>query len=222
MDAARYRKGIYQTLDAQNNVIADERWQWIATTDGGLRIDTETVWISPAMEPRGESISVELDAQYRLRRLSMYALRERRECQMRVHNGRIHTCWRMDEVSHNGDFSWADDCEIDYNSALFSAIARKRQVLSGSKSQAIRNLQLDALTFEPRWVRRICDYAGEALRQTRFGELLLKCFTVCDADSNTMLSESWCDADGVVYEHKAVTGGSFILVAVNLPGYSNT
>lgn len=222
MDAVRYRKGIYQTLDAQNNVIADERWQWMPTTDGGWRVDTETVWISPAPEPRSESISIELDAQYALRRLSIYALRERRECQMRVNNGRIDTCWRMDEVSHNRDFSWADDCEIDYNSALFSAIALKRQALSGNRSRAIRNLQVDALTFEPVWARRRCDYAGEELRQTRFGALRLKRFAVRDADSDIMLSEAWCDADGVVYEHKMVAGGSFILVAVNLPGYTNT
>jgi hypothetical protein len=128
----------------------------------------------------------------------------------------------MEEVSQNHDFSWADDCEIDYNSALFSAIALKRHVLSGDRSRVIRDLQLDALTFEPRWAQRICDYAGERLRQTRFGALSLKCFAMRDADSDIMLSETWCDADGVVYEHKTVTGGSFILVAVNLPGYTNT
>ena len=41
------RKGVYQAFDADGSVTADERWRFMTTLDGGIRVDTETVRIAP-------------------------------------------------------------------------------------------------------------------------------------------------------------------------------
>jgi hypothetical protein len=220
MTQVRTRKGIYQTFSAQDDVIADERWRCIPTTDGGWRIDTETVRIVPAEEPRNESIMLELDARWNLRRLVIYALRERRECQARVSVNTLDYCWRADDSSTNHTFPWLSDCEIDYNSALFKMVTLRRVACATEPALAFRVLRLNPVTFEPGWTRQRYQCMGEELHNTRFGAMTLTRYQISADDALGDIGDVWCDASGLVYE-SIWNGGCTRLVAVNLPGESN-
>ena len=212
------RKGIYQAFDAAGNVIADERWRWAYGIDGAIRVDMEITRIAPAAEPRHETISIELGTAMDWRRLVIHALSGRRECRADFEPGRVNVCARLDAHSRTREYAWADDCEIDYNSALFSMVTRWRTHIKTGESHPIRVLRLDAVTFEPGWLNQTLTGMGSENHATPFGEMQLEHFR-----RDTSISEHgeqkqhfWCDAAGVVFEYAASAGG-FRLTAVNFP-----
>ncbi|HEY3342071.1 MAG TPA: putative glycolipid-binding domain-containing protein, partial [Anaerolineae bacterium] len=154
------RKGIYQTFDAAGDVTADERWRIAGMLGGGARIDTDTVRIAPFAEPRNESFSLELGSQFAYSRLAIHAARDRRESRADFAAGRVSICWRSDDKSKTRDYDLATDCEIGYNSPLFTMVTLWRHALAVGQSSALRVIALDNVTFEPSWQRQVYTYLG--------------------------------------------------------------
>src|SRR5690242_20434815 len=152
------RKGVYQAFDADGNVTADERWRFMTTLDGGIRVDTETVRIAPFPEPRDESLTFDIGNRLELRRLAIRALGGRREGRVDIAGGHANCCWRTEDVSRTREFAWTNDCEIDYNSPLFNTVTLWRSQLIPGQSRTFEVVFLDSVTFEPEWVRQIYSY----------------------------------------------------------------
>ena len=221
------RKGIYQAFDANGNVVADERWRSKAMLGGGLRIDTETVRIAPFVEARNESISFELAPDLTPRRLIINAQSGRRESRIDISPGRADVCWRCDDLSRTREFLWAEDCEIGYNSALFSMVALWRRALAPGESATVRLLRLDDVSFEPLWVQSTVVRLGQERHDTRFGAMDLAHYRVSDSgqaegSSHRSCCDSsrdwWCDQTGVIFDFVASNGSGYKLVAVNFTG----
>jgi hypothetical protein len=214
----RNRKGVYQAFDANGNVTADERWQFIRTLDGGIRVDNETARILPFQEPRNESLMFELSSNLELRLLTIRALDNRRESRASFSPERLDICWRLDERSRNRELTWRIDCEIDYNSPLFNMVTLWRSGLLPGRSRAFDAVLLDDVTFEPRWIRQIYTYVGDEQRETRFGNMVLTHYALDFGGDGSQVSHFWCDRGGVVFDFASSYGGGFRLVAVNFPG----
>jgi hypothetical protein len=209
------RKGIYQAFDAHGDVVADERWRSKDTLDGGVRIDTETVRIAPFVEARNESVSLELAQDLSPRQLIIHALAGRRESRVDIAPGRADVCWRFDDVSRNREFSWTEDCEIGYNSPLFSVATLWRRRPARGTSAQVKILRLDAVSFEPEWLAFIYTNLGEERHDTRFGPMNLTRFRVDHGTESGGSSYFWCDQTSVIFDFVASNGSGYKLVAVN-------
>ena len=216
-DATTNRKGVYQALDANGNVTADERWRLASTRDGGMRIDMETVRIAPFAEPRTESATLELGPQLEWRRLAIHALGDRRESRVDFTTEYAELCWRYDETSRTREYSWTSDCEIDYNSALFNMLTVRRLSLKSGEIRALNVIVLDSVTFEPRWVRQVYGHMGMDERPTRFGVLRLDHFKMDFGGDGVNMCHFWSDQAGVVFDYETSTGSGFRLAGVNFP-----
>ncbi|MCL4505379.1 MAG: putative glycolipid-binding domain-containing protein [Chloroflexi bacterium] len=211
------RKGIYQSFDAAGSITADERWRWINSLDGAVRIDTETVRIAPDEEPRSEAVSLELSPNLSWRRLVIHALSGKRESRIDFADGRVNLCWRVDEISRTRDYEWTDDCEIDYNSALFNMVILWRNRLAPGQTRNLRVVSLDKVTFEPKRLMQVYTHLGNEQRETPFGRLKLEHIRLDLGGNGERICHLWCDSSGVVFDYAASNGGGFRLVAVNFP-----
>jgi hypothetical protein len=218
--AIQNRKGIYQAFDAQGNITADERWRFMRTVSGGIRIDNETIRIAPFEEPRNESLTLELGPGLEQRLLAIHALNNRRESRARFMAGQADFCWRLDEHSQTREMSWRADCEIDYNSPLFNMVTLWRVKQRLGQPHAFDVAFLDDVTFEPHWMRQVYTFAGHEPRETRFGVLTLGHYLLDFGGDGNHISHFWCDRDGIVFDFASSFGGGFRLVAVNFPASS--
>ncbi len=214
------RKGIYQALNASGDVVGDERWRVASTLGGGMRVDTDTTRIAPFPEPRVESFGLELGPDLAYRRLNIHALNGRRECVADFLPGKAPICWRLDETSRTRDYDWSGDCEIGYNSALFTSVMLWRHPLAPGQSVELRVAQLDNVAFEPSWTRLVMTYEVDERHETRFGTADLARYRL-EVDGGNRLEYCWCDRAGIVFDYLSSAGGNanggYRLMAVNFP-----
>jgi hypothetical protein len=211
------RKGITQAFDAGGAVTADERWRFTVADDGTRLVEAETTRIQPFPEPRVESFSALLDARLRWARFDIHARSGEREAGIAFADGLARLCWRAGKTSAEREFSWRDDCEVGYNSALFSMMIVWRAGLAAGATAAIAQMCLHPVTFAPSWSKQMCVHRGSERRETRFGRLALDCYEGCPAAGGTPAGRWWCDGDGVIYEYLAADGSGYRLAAVNNP-----
>ncbi len=209
------RKGIFQTFSGDGNVIADERWRIRPILDRGVRLDTDTVRIAPFIESRSESVAIELNAHLRPRRVSIHALAGRRESRIDLAPPYADVCWRLDDASKTRQFGWAEDCEIGYNSPLFSTVTlwnlHEDQNVPGRRQV----LCLDAVTFEPSLAILLYTNLGTEEHETRFGLMKLTHFRIDNHAHTADTSHFWCDHMGVIFDFVTSSGSGYKLVAVN-------
>ena len=227
----RKRKGIYQAYDPSGIVTADERWQLLlpdsaldsasqdASPDACVwQIESEVTRIAPFADPRIESFSGRLadsGAGPEWQALAVYTRDNAREAGARFEEGAAQFCWRHQRQTWQREFIWRNDCEIGYNSALFSTVAIWRSRLRPGETRVFDAVQLDHTTFEPHLVQWSCSHRGFDSRDTRFGRLCLAGYEMGPAGAGPG-SQFWCDGDGIVYDYAAPDGSGFRLVAVNL------
>lgn len=217
-NASLSRKGIYQAFDVHGDVIADERWRVQPMLDGDIRIDMDVARIAPFREPRMETISLQLSSSLDVQQLSIHGLAGRRESRVEVSAGRANVCWRLRDISQTREFAWAEDCEIGYNSALFTMVSLWRSWDIEYSMAERRVLKLDEVSFAPFWTRLQFVNLGSELHETRFGPMKLAHYRLNEGQEDGRFSHFWCDETGVVFELNACDGSAYQLVAVNFKG----
>ncbi|MFN3704503.1 MAG: hypothetical protein ACK4WM_00680 [Thermoflexales bacterium] len=209
----RKRKGIYQHLDAAGNVIADERWQIIFTDDGSLiQLDDELVRVAPFAEPRGDSLSLLLNAERQIEELSIHGLHGARVCRVSFPDADRRSaviCWQHRMEVHEKSLAWGEDVELDWDSPLLKMVIVYRAHLEVGQSCQRRVWQLDALDFSP-------TLHTMELRRLANTQRTLGTDTVTLAHYQLGDAELWCDADGVIHELRSPMR-VYRLTATNLP-----
>lgn len=207
------RKGIYQAFDKDQNVIADERWQFITLADGSIQIDNETIRLRPFAEPRRDSITLTLDGELNPQLLTIHALKGKRESRISWVDGAALTCWQFDTTTHRREFAFGAQHELDYISPLFNMVTVWRSRLAVGQSRRFEALLLDAVSFEPTWMTQTYAHVAREPHTTVFGELTLEHYTLDFGGKH--ISHFWCDDDGVVFDFRAGAGGGYLLRATN-------
>lgn len=215
------RKGIYQTLDAGGNVIADERWQAITHPDGARQIDNETVRVGPFAEPRSDSMTMLLDKDLRLIEFTIHGLfgtRESRICILGEARDAATICWRFKDDVHEKRIAWRDDMEIDWATPLLNMATVWRSRLAAGEQRAFDCHYLDEVSFKPALMRQIYVRHADEAHDTRFGQMILQHHTLDFGGEGalTRISHFWCDDEGVLYDFKPHDGSGFVLTAVNV------
>lgn len=213
-----HRKGIYQTLDAGGNVIADERWQTITHLDGSRQIDNETVRVGPFAEPRSDSMTMLLDQDLRLVEFTIHGLlgtRESRICVLGEARDAATFCWRFKGDVHEQRIAWREDIEVGWTTPLLNMATVWRSKLATGEHRALRCYLLDGISFKPTPVQQVYIRHADEPHNTRFGQMQLQHYSL-DADGNGgRISHFWCDGEGVLYDFKARDSSGFVLTAVN-------
>lgn len=213
-----HRKGIYQTLDAGGNVIADERWQAITHPDGSRQIDNETVRVGPFAEPRSDSMTMLLDQDLRLVEFTIHGLlgtRESRICVLGEARDAATLCWRFKGDVHEQRIAWREDIEIGWTTPLLNMATVWRSKLATGERRALRCYLLDGISFKPTPVQQVYIRHADEPHNTRFGQMQLQHYSL-DADGNGgRISHFWCDGEGVLYDFKARDNSGFVLTAAN-------
>jgi hypothetical protein len=209
------RKGIYQAIDPKGNVIADERWQVIALTDGAIQIDNETVRVAPFDEPRSDSVTLTLEPDLRLRELSIHGLFGKRESRVCISSDRTKAsaCWRhVGEVKEKW-LPWREDIELDYFSPLFNMATVWRSKLQPNQSRKFDCVLIDAVNFKPEMMQQVYTNLGKESHSTRFGSEMLWHYTLGFGGQAENFTHFWCDDDGVLLDFVSSSGYKFVLTA---------
>lgn len=213
-----HRKGIYQTLDAGGNVIADERWQAITHPDGSRQIDNETVRVGPFTEPRSDSMTMLLDQDLRLVEFTIHGLlgtRESRICVLGEARDAATLCWRFKDEIHEQRIAWREDIEIGWTTPLLIMATVWRSKLAAGEQRTLRCYFLDEISFKPTPVQQVYVRHADELHNTRFGQMQLQHYSL-DAGGGRRISHFWCDEEGVLYDFKAPDNSGFVLTAANV------
>jgi hypothetical protein len=214
-----HRKGIFQEIDPNGNVVSDERWQALTLPDGNLYIENETVRVAPFDEPRSDSMTVLLDNNLRLIEFSIHGLfakRESRICILGDERKEATICWRREGDVREKRIAWRDDYEIDWNTPLLNMLTVWRSKLSAGQSRTFDCWFLGAVSFEPSRMKQVYANLGKESHTTNFGELALWHYTLDFGADGTHISHLWFDDEGVLFDFAASGGGRFVLRATDL------
>jgi hypothetical protein len=186
--------------------------------DGSIAIDMDVARIAPFSEPRTESVSLQLSPDLNVRQLSIHARAGQRESRIDVSDRRANVCWRLRDISQTQEYEWAEDCEIGYNSALFTMVSLWRSRTNERSLPKRHVLNLDDVTFAPTWTQLQFINMGTELHETRFGSMNLAHYRLIEGQENNRFNHLWCDETGVVFELNISNGSAYQLVAVNFKG----
>jgi hypothetical protein len=141
-----------------------------------------------------------------------------RESRINWVDDEAYICWQYKFETHRREVAWGDDVELGFISPLLNMVIVWRSNLKPHQRRAFRLMQMDGVTFEPKWLNQTYLREDDEMRQTEFGEQNLSHYRVETRSLEGQAiktCEFWCDAEGVLFDLRDSDGGGYKLTAVN-------